>query len=400
MMNCKDGASNSPVVSPRFEELLNLAASGLSKMFHPESQLFCYRRRLSPAGLVNEGLSPRYTIMSLLGLARYQASGWPARVDIRGVLRGSLAGTEWIHNVGDLGLLLWLHAAALPESVRDLCASVNLKDVLQRFPQALQGSTTELAWLLAGLAHVRLSLGQDLPDLREVAFDAYQLVGENQGPTGIFGHYARNRSLAGRLRGHIGSFADQVYPIYALAKFGQAYGVEPALERARRCGEAICRVQGPSGQWWWHYEARTGRVFERYPVYSVHQHGMAPMALFALEEATGGDFSAAIYKGLRWVTETNELGTDLADRERQIIWRGVYRGSKWRVYTTRALSLLGKEDRSLPVNDLPVRFECRPYELGWLLYAFAGCAPGLGGSQQLRDRKKGTVSAEHRHVSP
>jgi len=67
------------------------------------------------------------------------------------------------------------------------------------------------------------------------------------------------------LRGHIGSFADQVYPIYALARFGQAYGVQPAVEMAGRCGEAICRMQGPSGQWWWHYDTRTGKVFETYP---------------------------------------------------------------------------------------------------------------------------------------
>ena len=46
---------------------------------------------------------------------------------------------------------------------------------------------------------------------------------------------------------------------------------------ARPHASASCRV--PHGQWWWHYDVRDGSVVERYPVYSVHQHAMAPMAL-------------------------------------------------------------------------------------------------------------------------
>jgi len=75
----------------------------------------------------------------------------------------------------------------------------------------------------------------------------------------------------------------------------------------RTCAEAICRMQGPSGQWWWHYDARNGRIFERYPVYAVHQDGMAPMALFALGEVARLDFSEPIYKGLAWISGNNEL---------------------------------------------------------------------------------------------
>ncbi len=68
------------------------------------------------------------------------------------------------------------------------------------------------------------------------------------------------------------------------------------LRRSRgpgRCGSetaaAICGLQGPEGQWWWHYDTRNGSVVEGYPVYSVHQHAMAPMALLDLREAGGTD---------------------------------------------------------------------------------------------------------------
>ena len=45
------------------------------------------------------------------------------------------------------------------------------------------------------------------------------------------------------------------------------------------------------GEWPWHYDSVTGRVVSRYPVFSVHQHAMGPMMLFAASEATGVDFS-------------------------------------------------------------------------------------------------------------
>ena len=66
------------------------------------------------------------------------------------------------------------------------------------------------------------------------------------------------------------------------------------------------------GQWWWHYDSLTGNVFQRYPVYAVHQHGMAPMALFALADAARLDFSQSICNGLAWIYGgNNELAVDL-----------------------------------------------------------------------------------------
>jgi hypothetical protein len=311
-------------------------------------------------------------MMSLLGLARREGSGHAVPFDLHTVLRALLANTDLKRNPGDLGLLLWLCGEVAPESIPDTCRGLDFRDVLRIPRAAREGRTMELAWLLAGLAHVRLSPLGDIPHLTDAAYEAYQLLEKNQGPHGIFGHSTRNRSLAGMLRGHIGSFADQVYPIYALARFGRAFGVGPAIESARRCGDSICRLQGPSGQWWWHYDSRKGKVCETYPVYSVHQHGMAPMALLALGDATGIDYGEAIYSGLSWVTGTNELGRDMTDADNGIIWRGLYLGSRLGVSTTRALGLLGKHGHSTAAGNLLIRSECRPYELGWLLYAFSG----------------------------
>ena len=79
-----------------------------------------------------------------------------------------------------------------------------------------------------------------------------------------------------------------MYPIQALARLHRSADDPEALAVAGTVAGAICSAQGADGQWWWHYDSRTGAVVEGYPVYSVHQHAMGPMALLDLADA-GGD---------------------------------------------------------------------------------------------------------------
>src|SRR6202012_5256035 len=140
---------------------------------------------------------------------------------------------------------------------------------------------------------------------------------------GIFGHLAARQSLAATLRGKIGSFADQVYPIYALAQFAKInYRREP-LARALDCARTIGEHQGPNGEWWWHYDSASGKLAETYPVYSVHQHGMAPLSLLALAEVSGEDFSAPIRPGLDWIAGNNDLHFDLRSPADGVVWRNL-----------------------------------------------------------------------------
>jgi hypothetical protein len=233
----------------------------------------------------------------------------------------------------------------------------------------------ELAWLLSGLAHAASIPGKRLLGLNDLAANIYRLLEGNQGSEGVFGHMSSRASLAGALRGQIGSFADQVYPVYALAKFGRILQVPSALKRAQSCAMAICRAQGPFGEWWWHYQSHSGRTLRLYPVYSVHQHGMAPMALFALGEATQVDFGEPIYKGLAWITGQNELGVDLRACSDGVVWRNLYPANKSLTNLLDAMKFLG-----IPIagssDNLRINYECRPYELGWLLYAFANRQAG------------------------
>lgn len=351
--------------------LCESACNGLVPMFDAEKQLFCYSLKRTHQGLVREGLSHRYTVIALLGLHRYQAQGGRVRFDIKAIFSSLLHDRSWVNNLGDLGLLLWLSALAVPERLEEVYSKLVVHGAPSLFGEYRERRTMDLAWFLSGLAHAGVVYGQKLAGVSELAANISELLRQNQGSRGFFGHLHRSKKLAGIVRGSIGSFADQVYPIYALTKFAEAFQVRAALSQAQRCADAICRVQGALGEWWWHYHSQRGRVIERYPVYSVHQHGMAPMALFALSKASGLDFSEPIHKGLQWIAGANDLGVDFRVENAGIVWRSAYHGNMIRKNLRNALSFLGFAGDE-PADDLEIKFECRPYELGWLLYAFAG----------------------------
>jgi hypothetical protein len=353
------------------QELVSFAARGLVAMFDRDKQLFCHRLLSTKRGLVREGISPRYTVMTLLGLRELESTEVDSPFDIRAIYRSFVRDTKWIQGVGDMGLLIWLAATFEPDHLGDLFRTFDCETALDRFSDAREGRTMELAWFLSGLAHAAEASPKLVNTLTDLAVETYHRIEENQGEDGLFGHMSTEKSLTGQLRGRIGSFADQVYPIYAMSKFAKAFHVEDPLGPALECAMAICGAQGKSGQWWWLYDARSGRVSSRYPVYSVHQHGMAPMCLFAVEEATGQSFRESIYQGLRWIYGNNELGVDMRDGAQSLVWRCILPGN-WQVkFWEIALSVLGPTNQDTPVRSLEVLYEQRPYEFGWLLFAFA-----------------------------
>ncbi len=354
------------------QRLVALAIRGLVPMFDEQKQLFCYSLKKSERGMVQEGLSPRYTMMTLMGLRRLEEAGGVSPIEIKIVLQGLLKNLDWVNDIGDLGVLLWMCALVAPNHLSEVESRIELDTALARYHSAKQGVTMELAWFLTGLSNWALACPHKLPRLKNLAFDTFAMLKKNRGEQGFFGHLARSGSVSGMTRGRIGSFADQVYPVYAMTRFSQAYQEESALRMALQCGRGLCEAQGSLGQWWWHYDSLTGRVLEGYPVFSVHQHAMGPMTLFALGEAAQCDFSPWIYRGLKWINSDNELGFNMEDDSAHVIWRCQYRPtSQIKTYLKAAFNRGSASTPYLAKKDLMVLFECRPYELGWLLYAFA-----------------------------
>ena len=100
------------------------------------------------------------------------------------------------------------------------------------------------------------------------------------------------------------------------------------------------------------------------------------MALMELWEAGGDDHRDEVSLGLSWLRTHPEVFVELVDPEHHVVWRRVGRREPRRL--SRGLKAVGTaatRGRPLPSMNLllppsSVDYECRPYELGWLLYAW------------------------------
>jgi hypothetical protein len=344
------------------DRVVSVAQGGLPAMFEPERGQFVHHVDRHDA---LAGESVRYGAMVALG------ARWLEPQAQREIFGGETAAefvarlisrADEIRDLGDLATVAW--AAGSLE-----CGDV--APVLLRLSESVTGAepiaTVELAWSLSAFVAGRWAAdtGQDV----EVV--CARLLAAFSREAGVFPHVVGGRGPIGRH--HVACFADQAYPIQALSRAHAALGKPEALAAATRCAEQICELQGPDGQWWWHYDARTGAVIEGYPVYSVHQDAMGPMALFDLQEAGGPDNSEAIRLSLRWMEMATEVGHTLIDEEHGVIWRKVGRAEPGKlVRAVRAgASWIHPRLRVRPLDSLfpttRIDYECRPYHLGWVL---------------------------------
>jgi hypothetical protein len=349
-------------------QLRSLAIRALARMYRPEEHLFAFRLRRKNGAMALEGISPRYTAIALLGLAgetEETATAILGGQSPREVCEGLIQKAQQTDDLGEVALTLWAaRALQHPRAEAGLVRLRSMRPAEGRYP------TVEVAWALSALT----AQNGEVADAAEAEAIAGRLLASFRPDTALFPHWpAGARGLS--FRSHVSCFADLVYPIQALSHYYRATRCSEALEAARTCAKRMCELQGPDGQWWWHYDVRTGRVIERYPVYAVHQHAMAPMALAALRHACGTHYAEAVTRGLDWLVRSPEIGGSLMDREAGIIWRKVARQEPLKI-TRRAQALASRLHPSLRVPGLDrmlpptyIDYESRPYEMGWLLCA-------------------------------
>lgn len=355
-------------VSPLVTELRAVALRGLARMFRADEGLFAFTTRRLGDRIALEGVSPRYTAIALIGLAGEDpdqgtailAGQTPAAVADRLVERVAREN----RGIGDAALACW--AARVSGGARHADA---LRHLLALAPETQPCPTVDLSWALSAL-----SAESSATAIAARTNVAVRLMAAFEPDAGGFPHVV---GTGEGWRAHVSCFADQVYPILALSHLAERTGTPDAAAIARRTAEHICRAQGPAGQWWWHYHARDGSIVERYPVYAVHQHAMAPMALAALERVCDAAVAGAAARGLDWLRTAPELGgASLIDPHHDTIWRKVAR----REPAKAARYIQAMVTRVRPGTTWPwldrffppgvVDHECRPYELGWLLYAW------------------------------
>ena len=372
---------------PEISELKSLAVQSLNYLFDEKEKLFCQRIALTKDGFRRERTSRRSTMIVLLGLQRLAESGATHTFDVAAIREAILDDTSPVGSAGDLGLLTWFTAVCAPEHLSRVLKGFDLDGALDTYVDGRQRCTQGLAWFLAGIAHARQACARTHADLTDIAVAAYRLLLGNQSENGIFGHMAFRRSIREIPFNRLGTFADQMYAVYALTTFAQAFGIEEPIEFALNCANAICALQGEMGQWWFLYDKRRGCVANRYPVYSEHQDGIAPMALLALEGATSRCFHKPIWEGLTWTTGRNELAADLRSPDHALIWDSIESRRRITQHWETVCSYL-HISRAPLAKSLRIRYEVRPDHFGWLLYAFgklgllekaisATCAAGL-----------------------
>jgi hypothetical protein len=357
----------------KFEEkLADIALKRLLSFSADQLVPFTWRKR--EGTVMPEGSSVRYTAMVLIGLQSAVLGGFlesnnGQNKKLLETLKGSI---HQISNYGDMGLLLF--AAALQ-------ADKEVPDIIERCWQQLQAGlatknnpyeTMWLAWLLDGFCAAAKLMPQDVNLSERIRQIAKRLLYNQDFNSGLF-YRTRNWSNAIiGVKGRISFFSDQAYPIHALSSAYLTLGEKTYLDAANRCAQRLTELQGPLGEWWWVYHVPKGIVLEPFPVYSVHQHGMAPMALRQLHKAGGLDCETSCRKGISWLVQ-NQLEYNMVDQDAGLIWRSHRRSHlAMQIKTYNQIAgIVRILPKYLSTGKLEIDWECRPYELGWLLYAYS-----------------------------
>src|SRR5262249_54106155 len=136
-------------LAPFVSRLRQLALRGLGRMYRPEEGLFAFRIRRRRYDLVLEGTSPRYTAITLIGLAGEDEATQRSiltGIDAREACASLVHRAPGMDNLGDVALTLWAASAAgYPDRKRVV------ERLLALQPNEAPHPTVEVAWTLAAV---------------------------------------------------------------------------------------------------------------------------------------------------------------------------------------------------------------------------------------------------------
>ncbi len=353
-------------------ELVEISIHGLNDMYIEDNLEFAEKKILNENILSVEGTNIRYTLINLIGLHKAENNDFnislKSEIDLKSILRNQTNNLTKYESAGDIGLLLWATSLISPEEIHTILPKINFGNIFNMYKDVRIKMTMELSWLLIGILMASTFNETFKTSIGNLPGKLYKLIRNNYGGNGIFKH-SSDDSFNGKLRSAIGNFADQVYPIYAFVLFSKLMKNEEALLIAEETAQKICELQGDDGEWMWHYSVKTGDVLSKYPIYSIHQSALAPIALYSIQMATGKNYEKYIFKGLDWLTK-NSLNTDMVCKDHNSIWNSIGPYKTYRKVKS-TLSHLGFNS-NYEYKNLKVLRECWSYQFGWILYAFAG----------------------------
>jgi hypothetical protein len=360
----------------QMDQLAKLARTLLPSMLDSASGLFPQKAVWTSNGPHPIGTNVLYSAMSAIGIQMDSHDEKTRMVDLESTLDALYErALRRSSSLSALAATIWALAVAGDDRTNLLL------QIIQRRFRASMSSSMELGLVLSALAaFIEAFPGSRSEPATTAVAAQHELVNRFSDSSQLF--RGSSAALRPRRAAHLKmtSFASQVYPIHGLAHFARSAETSPPTQ-ILRAADRLVEMQGPLGQWWWLYSPSTGAVVEGYPVYAVHQDAMAFMALAPLQNLGLRSYRRELAGGLQWIFGDNELGTSLADFERVFISRCIQRKGgdadgplgMSRSQHRRALlaswgfaSSAASEPRP---QELEILQECRPYHLGWLLYA-------------------------------
>jgi hypothetical protein len=369
------------------DRLIRLGIGYLENAYLEEDGLFPFATVRTKGSLQNVGLSVRYTAIAVMGLYRARECGLGVALDLDRILAQLVDRLPGIINIGDLGLIAWAIAVGNREHGEEILTAIEQYGEFYVRKGTRSYASLELEWLLIGLCYLYPKWHQKERIERLIMRCHEKLIRNYHPQTGLFRFCSSddNLTIMQRLKKNLSYFAEQIYGVYALVSYYELTRDTLSLTQAKRIAELLCAFQGPEGQWCWTYDVETGEVVESYPVYSVHQDGMAPMALMKLSRIGGCDYRSAVIRGVDWLFGKNEFRMSMINWQQQVVWRSI-RKRGWLKCASNVKKMLLLLKFPLPIQSGPVQtasgleidYECRPYHMGWMLYALLGYHQELG----------------------
>lgn len=350
-------------------ELVERGVDLLRQMQSHATGLFSYSTHMDhdiPINTFDSPVCPRYTINVLAGLQRVPRDILdPLSVDTE-IDRFLDKHLDALNNIGDRGLLLFLLANAAREhdGLRySLLTAAADPDVLRRT------NLQELCWLLIGL--VRQADLQSDAEAEKAATAVFTLIErEYMNRDTLLPYHSLNR-----LRRRFVSFGGITYFLMALSEYARGVGDAYAETLFHEATRVILDLQGERGEWAWFYDTDTAQIVDWYALYTVHQAAMAPLFLLPAVDANIAGATEAVERGYQWLFGSNELGVTMIQTDPFFTFRSIRRRgpvTRVRRYGRGLASFIpAVAGRRAAPQLLRVNPECRSYELGWLVYAWA-----------------------------
>jgi len=301
-------------------------------------------------------------IVVLLGLLRAEEAETEQPFSI-GALRTRILGDLGATSVspGELGLALWAESRAGGEAIAEIDGLIRRATTagLEKVP------TEQLAWLASGLAETAVLTGDP----------ATGLIGEVKSElTGRLTPGGLSRDVHARRLGVAVPVAGQFHLLHALVQLIRA-GEEDLRPAADQIAGALLSLQRQDGAWPGLVDPVRTEAAVVYPVLSVTQVAVAPIALRAASELGLGDFNSAIESGLNWANGGNALGLDLVHEADARIDRGILTkrkpGALERGISSAARRIRGQAFEP-DARQLIIDPAASSEDLGWVLEAWSG----------------------------